>query len=174
MAHTDEINMKNQKNIRQFILEVGALAVSRYSYLDTVGYGMVKQMGRWARAQLKFKQSKKTGHDTCIHRIANRKAIGDCLIFLMNWCFIKNINLSLEEAMTFTYFNRKKHDLIPVGLILASIAQIFMMHESMDDNDPILRRPYAQRIFNNLALLAELMGEDVMYILNHRWQQISK
>lgn len=168
--------MKVEKNIRELVTEIGVWAVSNYDYIDTVGYGMIKQMGRWASAQLKFKQAyrkaKDKGYLKLMLSTETRLALGDCLIFLMNWCFIKDITISLEEAESYVHFNRKKHDLIPVGLIIVSIGQIFNMHESLDANDPIIRRPYAQRIFNNLALLCHLMGEEVMWVLNHRWRSI--
>lgn len=170
--------MKPTKSIRQLTIDIGTWAVNNYDYLDTVGYGMLKQMGRWARAQLKYKQSIRSSSDKdrviCIHRIKTRQAIGDCLIFLMNWCFIKDIALSLEEAKTYVHTNRRKHDLVPVGLIMASISQLFLMHDEQISGDPILRRPYAQRIFNNLALLCYLMGEEVMFTLNYTWEKIEK
>lgn len=170
--------MNQTKSIRQLTIDIGTWAVNNYDYLDTVGYGMLKQMGRWARAQLKYKQSIRCSPDKdrviCIHRIKTRQAIGDCLIFLMNWCFIKDIALSLEEAKTYVHTNRRKHDLVPVGLIMASISQLFLMHDEQISGDPILRRPYAQRIFNNLALLCYLMGEEVMFTLNYTWQKIEK
>lgn len=172
--------MKTDKNIRHLITDIGTWAVNNYDYLDTVGFGMLKQMGRWARAQLKFKQAYRrasTGERerlTIKWSVASLESIGDALIFLMNWCFIKDIALSLEEAKHHVDMNRKGKFIVSVGLILNSLGQIFIMQETMPNDDPIIRRPYAQRIFNNLALLCFLMNRDVMDVLLAKWEVVGK
>lgn len=179
MAKHYEVKMKSDKQIRQLIMDIGMWAVNNYDYVDTVGYGMLKQMGRWARAQLKYKQAYRRASPSEKERltirwcIATNEAIGDALIFLMNWCFIKDITLSIDEAKHHVDMNRKnKNMLIPVGLIMGSIGQIFIMQETVHGGDPIIRRPYAQRIFNNLAHLCHLMNRDVMDVLLNKWKVV--
>lgn len=174
--------VKSRKTIAALTVEVGNWAVSNFDYLDTVGYGMLKELGKWARFELRFRQKFPSEKKNLYHGAElqislennRRKSIADCMIFLLNWCFIKDVVISLEEADDYIHNNRTKQPLTAIGLSMAALSQIFIMHETNFGDDPILRRPYAQRIFNNLALMCSLNAWDFKKVLYSKWDQVSK
>lgn len=168
------------RTIRTLTNEVGIWTVDNFDYLDTIGEGMLKQLGKLAEARLKYKQkTRKNKHtDSAILReldfkVSIKDALADTMIFLLNWCFVKDIVLSENEARDYAQ-QKLNSELVALGLTLGALSQVFIMHDTNFNDDPILRRPYAQRIFNNLALCCKHNGWDFMKMLEHKWDKVSK
>lgn len=171
-----------QITIRQLITEIGAWSIQNFDYLDIVGYGILEELGEWAHAQLKFKQKIRKGSKLSVEdfqlkfRADTKDALADCMIFLLNWCFVKEVVLSIDEAVQhIANADKSKQDqLVSIGLILSALSQIFILQETNFSDDPIMRRPYAQRIFNNLAMMCHLNGWNFIKVLSNTWEEVSK
>lgn len=168
----DKISMKTETEL-QLIRQVGEWAEKNFGINRKPELGVIEEIGEAAHACLKKMQGIR-GYDKEEKFIEDfTDSLGDCVIFLSDWCAINNAYFQLHNCVRITNPNDLQEDVVLQHLLQAASGLFIDYSTTQEGTNPIYSS-IAQHIVQGLTYWANIYGFDLDLIIGATWAKVQK
>lgn len=148
-------------NPRELIQDVGRWAESQpWHPKHAPDYGCVEELGEMCHGVLKNIQGIKGMDDLEKFRAHTLDALGDFMVFLSHWCFLRNCHftaLPIERVIVPEHIEMRDY----IGQLLINLSQMFTIGVNMR-TEVTLMSTIATRLCHTLQHIAKMFGWDLL------------